>query len=247
MLFGEPEKLDNPLITAFLVLCRVRNQWTEMGHFHTSTPFLNRIFPPATVGCNSDTVVSAAANELDQHLMFKFFDAMSTRFRPSKDQDTRAEFRQGRFIHDSSAKLFRDDEVYQHCGKSASAVRKNQEILCTMFAELFPIMWGTKSKLDADYKYDVGLWDFLHVGGLTETMEAMEEIWKADLDNKDDKNPKYNRSHFFYGDSAGSALTRDEMYTRTRTDLISMLCLSDMCERTTKKGARDQSRLTPAV
>ena len=247
ILFGEPEKLDNPLVTAFIVLCRVRNAWTDMKHFHTYTPYLDRIFPPAVVGSNSDTAVSAVINELDQYEMNKFFEALNERFRPTKDQDSRAEDRQCRFFHDSSAYLWRQEDL-QYCGAGASAVRKNQEVLHKRFSEMFPTMWDNLAKMNND-KHDVGLFDSLHAGGYNESIKMIKDFWKVDMTGKDDRSSKgkYNRAKYFNGDSAGSALTEEEQFSRSRVDLVHMLILSDMCGRTKTKGPKDISILTQEV
>ena len=85
VVFSQPERLDNPLLTAFAILCRVHNQWTALGTFYTKTTFLDQIFPPDVVGHSSDTNVSAVVEMLNQDLVMKFLSLMETRFCPSKD------------------------------------------------------------------------------------------------------------------------------------------------------------------
>ena len=77
----------------------------------------------------------------------------------------------------------------------------------------------------------------------------MEELWDNDMKYKDDvsERGKYNRAKYFYGDSAGSALTDKDNFSKSRCDLVHMLMLSDMCTRATKRGAKDTSQLTPEV
>ena len=110
-MYGDPTKLSQPLLETITLHLQFRNQWEKTGRFFTPTPYLDKLFPRDKFGIpNSKTLVSAVIESLDQDKLQAFQRLLRDRHCPTKAQDARSKEQcQCRFIHDSTAKVFIDD------------------------------------------------------------------------------------------------------------------------------------------